>query len=72
MLEQIENLNKQLAINTQIDIIMAQSLKLMDIVNANQKQVNELKKEWQLLKTHTDNSTDQLDNDGSVADNIEA
>ena len=61
MLEQIENLNKQLAINTQIDIIMAQSLKLMDIVKANQKQVNELKKEWQLLKTHTDNSTDNIE-----------
>ena len=44
MLEQLENLNKQLTINTQIDTIMAQSLKLMDIVNANQKQVNELKK----------------------------
>jgi len=60
MLEQLENLNKQLTINTQIDIIMAQSLKLMDIVNANQKQVNELKKEWQLLKTHTDNATDSI------------
>ena len=61
MFTQIENLNKQLTINTQIDIIMAQSLKLMDIVNANQKQVNELKKEWQLLKTHTDNATDQIE-----------
>ena len=60
MLEQLENLNKQLTINTQIDIIMAQSLKLMDIVNANQKQVNEIKKEWQLLKTHTDNATDSI------------
>jgi hypothetical protein len=60
MLEQLENLNKQLTINTQIDTIMAQSLKLMDIVNANQKQVNELKKEWQLLKTHTDNATDSI------------
>ena len=32
----------------------------MEKCNANQKQVNELKKEWQLLKTHTDNATDSI------------
>ena len=57
---QIQNLNKQIQLSVEIDTLMAQSLKLMDIVNANQKQVNELKKEWQLLKTHTDNATDSI------------
>mgnify|MGYP003679667364 CR=1 FL=1 len=68
----LENLRKQIHISNKIDIIMEQSLKLMDIVNENQKAVNELKEEQEQLKTHTDNSTDQMDNDGSVADNIEA
>ena len=60
MLTQIQNLNKQLTINTQIDTIMAQSLKLMDIVNENQKRVNEIKKEQEQLQLHIDNSTDNL------------
>ena len=47
---QLENLNKQLFISKSIDVLMAQSLKLMDIVSTNQKEVNELKKELDHLK----------------------
>ena len=60
MLTQIENLNKQIRIGDVLNVIMAQSLKLMDIVNANQKEVNRLKKELEQLKTHSDNATDSL------------
>ena len=62
MLEQLENLNKQLTINTQIDIIMAQSTQLIEIVNKNQKEVNRLKEELEQLKLHTDNATDSIAN----------
>ena len=55
-----ENLNRQLRIGDVLNVIMAQSLKLMDIINANQKEVNRLKKELDQLKTHTDNATDSL------------
>ena len=72
MYTQLENLNKQIRISDVISVLMAQSTQLLDIVNENQKAVNELKEEQEQLKTHTDNSTDQMDNDGSVADNIEA
>ena len=57
----LENLRKQIHISNKIDIIMEQSLKLMDIVNENQKAINELKEEQEQLKTHTDNATDQMD-----------
>ena len=56
----LENLRKQIHISNKIDIIMEQSLKLMDIVSENQKAVNELKEEQEQLKTHTDNATDSL------------
>ena len=56
----LENLRKQIHIGNKIDIIMEQSLKLMDIVNENQKAVNELKEEQEQLKTHTDNAADSL------------
>jgi len=56
----LENLRKQIHISNKIDIIMEQSLKLMDIVNENQKAINELKEEQEQLKTHTDNATDSL------------
>ena len=56
----LENLNKQIRIGDVLNVIMAQSLKLMDIVNANQKEVNRLKKELEQLKTHSDNATDSL------------
>jgi len=57
----LDYLRKQIHINNKIDIIMGQSLKLMDIVNDNQKTVNELKKEKDQLQTHMDNATDQMD-----------
>ena len=61
---QIENLNTQIRISDVIDTLMSQSLKLMDIVNANQKEINRLKKQVDKLKVHMDNATDQLDDDG--------
>jgi predicted nucleic acid-binding Zn-ribbon protein len=60
MLTQIQNLNKQIQLSVEIDTLMAQSLKLMDIVNENQKRVNEIKKEQEQLQLHIDNSTDNL------------
>ena len=57
---QIQNLNKQIQLSVEIDTLMAQSLKLMDIVNENQKRVNEIKKEQEQLQLHIDNSTDNL------------
>ena len=57
---QIQNLNKQILISSKIDIIMEHCLKLMDIVNENQKAVNKLKEELEQLKTHADNATDSL------------
>ena len=58
---QIQNLNKQIQLSVEIDTLMAQSLKLMDIVNENQKRVNDIKKEQEQLQLHIDNSTDQMD-----------
>jgi len=52
-MEQIRNLNKQLRIQDVLSVLMAQSTKLIEIVNANQKEVNRLKKELDELKTHT-------------------
>jgi len=40
---------------------MTQSTKLIEIENANQKEVNRLKEELEQLKTHTDNATDQIE-----------
>ena len=60
----LENLNKQILISSKIDIIIEHCLKLMDIVNENQTTVNKLKEELEKLKVHTDNATDQLDDDG--------
>jgi len=57
---QLENLNRQLRISDVIDVLMAQSLQLMEIVNKNQKEVNRLKEELEQLKVHTDNATDSL------------
>ena len=48
--KQLENLKKSIHISEKIDILMAQSLKLMDIVNDNQKEVNDLKAEQDKLK----------------------
>ena len=60
-MEQLKNLNRQLRISDVISVLMAQSTKLMEIVNANQKEVNRLKKESDQLQTHMDNATDQFD-----------
>jgi len=57
---QLENLNRQLRISDVIDVLMAQSLQLMEIVNKNQTEINRLKEELEQLKVHTDNATDSL------------
>ena len=57
---QLENLQRQLRISDVLDVLMAQSLQLMEIVNKNQTEVNRLKKELEQLKVHTDNATDSL------------
>jgi hypothetical protein len=49
-MQTLDNLKEQIAISKQIDILMAQTLKLMDIINENQKQVNDLKAEQEKLK----------------------
>jgi hypothetical protein len=46
----LENLRKQIHLSNCIDILMKQSLKLMDMVNTNQKEINDLKKEQEKLK----------------------
>ena len=60
-MEQIRNLNRQLRIQDVLAVLMAQSTKLIEIVNANQKEVKRLKEELEQLKTHTDNATDQIE-----------
>ena len=57
----LENLNRQIRIEDCLNILLGQSNKLMDIVNANQKEVNRLKTELEQLKTHTYNATDQIE-----------
>ena len=46
----LQTLKKSIHISEKIDILMAQSLKLMDIVTENQKEVNDLKVEQDKLK----------------------
>jgi hypothetical protein len=60
-MEQLKNLNRQLRIQDVLSVLMTQSTKLIEIVNANQKEVNRLKTELEQLKTHTDNATDQIE-----------
>ena len=60
MFTQIENLNRQLRIQDVLEVLIAQSTQLIDIVNKNQKEVNRLKEELEQLKTHSDNATDSL------------
>jgi len=62
MLTQLENLNRQLRIGDVISTLMAQSTKLIEIVNANQKEITRLKEESEQLQTHMDNATDQIAN----------
>ena len=61
-MEQLKNLNRQLRIQDVLNVLITQSTKLIEIVNANQKEVNRLKEELEQLKTHTDNATDQIKN----------
>ena len=56
----LENLNKQIVIGEKISILITQSTQLIEIVNANQKEVNKLKEESDQLQTHMDNATDQI------------
>ena len=51
MQTELENLQRQIRLSDVIDVLMAQSLQLMDIVNKNQKEVNRLKKEQQKLES---------------------
>jgi len=46
----LDNLRKQINLSHVIDVLMSQSLKLMDIVNENQKTVNDLKAKQDKLK----------------------
>ena len=61
-MEQLKLLNRQLRIQDVLNVLITQSTKLIEIVNANQKEVNRLKTELEQLKTHTDNATDQIKN----------
>ena len=61
-MEQIRNLNRQLRIQDVLSVLITQSTKLIEIVNANQKEVNRLKTELEQLKTHTDNAMDHMEN----------
>ena len=61
-MEQIRNLNRQLRIQDVLTVLMTQSTKLIEIVTANQKEVNRLKKESDQLQTHMDNATDHIEN----------
>ena len=49
-MQTIEKLQRQIRISDVIDVLMSQSLQLMDIVNKNQTEVNRLKAEQEKLK----------------------
>ena len=57
-MDRLAQLNKQIVIGEKISILMDQSNGLMEMVKANQDQVNKLKEEQEQLKTHTDNADD--------------
>jgi site-specific DNA-adenine methylase len=48
--KRLENLNRQLRINDVLSVLITQSTKLIELVNANQTEVNRLKKELDHLK----------------------
>ena len=50
MQSEINKLQRQIRISDVIDVLMAQSLQLMDMVNKTQKEVNRLKMEQEKLK----------------------
>lgn len=49
-MQTLDKLQRQIRISDVIDVLMAQSLQLMEIVNKNQKEVNRLKMEQEKLK----------------------
>jgi len=49
-LKKLENLNRQLRIQDVLSVLITQSTKLIELVNANQKEVNRLKTELDHLK----------------------
>jgi len=51
-MEELKNLNRQLRIQDVLSVLMTQSSKLLEIINANQKEVNRLNTELEELKTH--------------------
>jgi hypothetical protein len=54
MQTKLDKLNKQLLIGTEISVLIRQSTKLIEIVNANQDQVNKLKRQSDKLKAECD------------------
>jgi hypothetical protein len=50
MQTELENLQRQIRISDVIDVLMSQTLQLMDMVSKNQKEVNRLKMEQEKLK----------------------
>ena len=50
MQTELDKMHKQLLIGTEISVLIRQSTKLIDIVNANQDQVNKLKRQSDKLK----------------------
>ena len=50
MQTELENLQRQIRISDVIDVLMSQTLQLMDMVTKNQKEVNRLKMEQEKLK----------------------
>ena len=50
MQTELENLQRQIRLSDVIDVLMSQSLQLMDIVKKNQTEVNRLKLEQARLK----------------------
>ena len=52
--KKLDNLNRQLRIQDVLSILLTQSTKLIEIVNANQKEVNRLKAELDQLKKLND------------------
>ena len=50
MQTKLDKLQKQLLIGTEISVLIRQSTKLIEIVNANQDQVNKLKRQSDKLK----------------------
>jgi hypothetical protein len=54
MQTKLDKLQKQLLIGTEISVLIRQSTKLIEIVNANQDQVNKLKRQSDKLKAECD------------------